>query len=311
MSLKIIDEVLLTDPKGKPITGIPQWQANDRTWADEKSINIQGIPIGADLMGMDPESITIDSEGNFWMGEEYRPSLLKFNSSGRLLKRFIPQNSLAENLIKEINSKYGSDIIIANLPEDYKYRKVNRGFEGLTFLNNKIYGILQSPLEFPNANHEKLIRILEFDVKKEIVINEFYYPLSSTDIDKIGDLTVNPVTSEFFAIQQNSKVGEKGQHLITSFVLNPHLKIGEPELKTFDFLKSKNALLAIENQLDLSKIGYDFAEKVEGLALLPDNQIAVINDNDFGVGGNAFDTITKRIVVKKDAKTVLGVINLK
>jgi hypothetical protein len=43
--------------------------------------------------------------------------------------------------------------------------------------------------------------------------------------------------------------------------------------------------------VDLGAIGYDTVDKPEGLALIDENTLAVINDNDFGTGG-VFDPAT-------------------
>jgi 3-phytase len=308
MTLKIIDELLLTDPNGKALRGIAQWTSKETPWADETPINLAENLILPDSMGIDPESICIDQDGNYWMGEEYRPSILKFNPQGQLQKRFIPNNSMPNKVVDKINKKYGRNVILAKLPEDYKYRKSNRGFEGIACHNNKIYAILQSPLEMPNATQRKVIRVLEFDIASETVSNEFYYPLNHDKIDKIGDLSIRPNSTEFFAIEQNSKIGGTGNHLITSFALNSSPKTTNPELSTFEFLKDQNALLTLTSRLDLSTVGYNFAEKIEGLTFISENQIAVINDNDFGVTSETGQN--KKLTIDNTKKTVLGIFDL-
>lgn len=312
MTLKIIDEILLTGPDGKALRGVAQWTAKETSWADETPINLSEELILPDSMGIDPESICIDQEGNYWMGEEYRPSILKFNSQGQLQKRFIPKNSVPNKVIDNINKKYGHKVILAQLPEDYKYRKSNRGFEGIACHKNKIYAILQSPLELPKATQRKVIRILEFDIASETISNEFYYPLNHEKIDKIGDLSIRPNSQEFFTIEQNSKIGGTGNHLITSFFLNSNSKTTTkttiPELNTLEFLKNQDTLLNLTTQLDLATVGYNFAEKIEGLTFISENKIAVINDNDFGVTSDLGQN--KKLTIDNTKKTVLGIFDL-
>ncbi|MEZ0390585.1 MAG: esterase-like activity of phytase family protein [Pseudobdellovibrionaceae bacterium] len=308
-SFKVIDEILLTDPRGQPLSGKPQWINSKKKESDEKAMDLRGKALSADLMGLDSEGMTQDSEGHFWICEEYRPSLLKFDSDGRLLKRFIPKNSLPTSELKKLRKLYGPQVVVEALPEIYKQRKSNRGFEGLTFSNGKIYALLQSPLEVANSEHKSVIRMIEFDVKTEKVSGEFLYPLTRDGVDKIGDLSVLPGGSELYVIEQNSKSGPQGTHLITKIDLSHRLRAKAPEKTPLPQLKTENQLLEPTLYLSLAEIGYDFAEKVEGLAMISEKQLAVVNDNDFGVNGD-FDLAQQKVPLTKDRKTVLGVITL-
>jgi len=306
-TLRIVDEILLKDPKGNPLSGKPQWPATKVSGADEKGVDLKGTPLEADFMGIDPEGLTRDDQGFYWMCEEYRPSLLKFNSQGQLLKRYIPRNSLPQDVLKRIHQKWGSQVVQAVLPEDYKLRKSNRGFEGLTFKNGKIFAILQSPLEIPNSEHKKIIRLVEFDPNSETVTAEYSYPLNEEGVDKMGDLSVLPNSTSFLAIEQNSKTGAAGIHNIQAFHLEEKANGPLPEKTPWDQLQTKAGLLKLKKLVGLTETGYDFAEKVEGLAVISDTQIAVLNDNDFGVNGD-FDLGAQKVPLTQNRKSKLGVI---
>lgn len=168
------------------VTGLPNQPG------DELPVDINGKVLNRDSKGIDPESICF--EGNYaWMGEEYRPSILKIDLSGKVLNRYVPGKAL---------------------PPIIRKRKVNRGFEGLACYNNKVYAILQSPL----PDDKNLIRIMEFDPHTETVTREFLYPLDSMNADKIGDLTVSS-DGTFYVIEQNSETGPQSFHKIFSFRL--------------------------------------------------------------------------------------------
>ncbi len=151
------------------------------------------------------------------------------------------------------------------LPETLAKRALNLGFEGLTCYDDKVYAMLQSPL----SEEKNLIRLVEFDPATEKVTREFLYPLESVDADKIGDLSVTK-DGTFYVIEQSTLTGPDSFHKIFSFKLgNVHL-------------------LQKRLELDLTKAGFDFAEKLEGL-VVTDDYFFVVNDNDFGLANDKFD----------------------
>lgn len=308
-TLKVVKDIPLTDPKGNPLRGVANYVSSTDKNSDEQPVDLSGKAIALEVGGIDPEGLTKDSDGNYWMCEEYRPSLLKFSPSGKLIKRFIPKNGLPGPEIDKINKKWGSGHLALVLPEDYRFRKANRGFEGITFQDGKIYATLQSPLDIPSAVHKKIVRIVVFDVKSETVVGELFYPLYRDGVDKMGDLSSLPGLPGIFAIEQNGKTGREGTHLITHFIPNLQPPGQKPELKSFETLKTNNQLLQLRTVASLGDLGFDFAEKVEGLALTSNEEFAVINDNDFGVSGD-IDVKTKTIPITAERLSVLGVVKI-
>ena len=66
-------------------------------------------------------------------------------------------------------------------------------------------------------------------------------------------------------------------------------------------------------EVDLAAAGYASVQKVEGLALLDDGRLAVVNDNDFQVAGISIDSTTgtfTRLPSYRAESTVLGLITL-
>lgn len=242
------------------LSGLPN------TKADELPVNGKGDVLKRDLMGIDPEAICFDGK-NVWMAEEYRPSILKFDLDGNLLRRFVPEGSFtqSEMILPALQGK-----VFQKLPARFKERKLNRGFEGLACTKNKVYAILQSPL--PKDPHQAVM--VEFDSLREEVIREYKYPLEPS-ADKIGDLVLSD--DNFYVIEQSGGVGPGSFHRVYQF----------------DLKSAQQGILQKVLKVDLVKAGYDFADKVEGLAVLKDGAIAIVNDNDFGVNG--------------DTKTIMGI----
>jgi hypothetical protein len=290
--LDIVQRIPLKYDESRLLTGLPNTEKLDKRDGDEYPVDNLGKPLAFDLMGIDSEGLTIDSEGNFWVSEEYRPSILKFSKEGVLIKRFVPEKFK------------GSDAkIVKALPDIYSSRQLNRGFEGITFKNGKLFAVMQSPLNLKNDKNKNVIRILEFDPKTEKSSAEYMILLADKLVDKIGD--INVLNDDIIYVLQNGLTGENGYHKVFRIRnLNP-IK-GEPEkLELSKLEKSYQQPIEI---LDLSKAGFDM-EKIEGLAPIDANTLAIVNDNDFGLNGG-IDRQKGTVPMAPDRNTVLAIISL-
>jgi hypothetical protein len=224
-------------------------------------------PLSYSKYGIDSESVSTDDFGNIWVGEEYRPGILKFNSNYQLLEIHSPGTG------------------VHDLTEQLKYRALNRGFEGLAFANNcKIYAILQSALRNPNnSNNPKgdLARIIEFDIKTKTVTAQYLYPLDNPKYSKIGDLTALPDGS-FLIIEQNGKKGKEGIHSIYRFKLDMEKKISSSATEP---IENSGPILKKELIVTLEDLGVNEFEKIEGLTWVDSRTLVLLNDNDFRVQG--------------------------
>ena len=130
---------------------------------DEVPYAADGVTlIGTDPYGIDSESIAVDPrDGSFWIGDEYRPSLVHVAADGTVLNRIIPAG---------VTVPGADDAVVATqplLPRAFAYRKQNRGMEGgtLTKDGKTLFGMLQSSIE-PPAGHgdSRTLRLVRFDV---------------------------------------------------------------------------------------------------------------------------------------------------
>lgn len=300
--IHVLQEIPLLNPNGTQMSGLP----NREETQDELPLDSNNQKLQYDLNGIDSESLTVDSQGNFWIGEEYRPSLLKFNPKGQLLKRFSPANSFTQAELKKIHQQLGSEILEMNLPEIYNQRMLNRGFEALTRYQNKLYAMLQSSLALNDklVSDSRIVRILEFDLESEKVTGEFVYLLNN-EKNKIGDMTVSK-NGILYILEQNGVLGSNGFRSIFSVHLktatNIHNKnyTKEPEsMAESEFLKNISPVHK-ELTLDLAKVGFNDSEKLEGLALIDENTFAIINDQDFSVvNGEVSEKVKTKIGIFK------------
>ena len=272
----IVKSIPFMNMENKPMTGLPPRDVIAKT---EYATNPDGSEVEADNNGVDSESMAIDGQKHFWVGDEYFPSLLEFNSSGRLLARITPAIKPGVALKKN------------EIPHAYSTRHFNRGFEALGYYNDKIFFMTQSPLRVENAHKDKefsVVRIGVFNTKTRLYEGEYLYPMTQKKVDKIGDLVMIDDT-HFYVIEQNGDIGQQSVHLIykvdlsaaTNLVKNPLAKDPETYSKTELELIAKTAQKTIA--ADLVQGGYSDFEKVEGLTMIDDKTLSVINDNDFGV----------------------------
>jgi hypothetical protein len=155
-----------------------------------------------DEWGIDSECIAVDSNGDFWIGEEYGPTIWRVNGkTGEVIKRYTPFFASAHEVT--------IDSIMAR-------RRPNRGFEGIACTpNGKVYAMLQAPINYPdNAAGEssRLHRILEIDPMTDatrVFVYEHEAPTASLKNKEwsIGDMAaIND--HEFLVLEHATKEGE-------------------------------------------------------------------------------------------------------
>ncbi|MBL7973351.1 MAG: esterase-like activity of phytase family protein, partial [Candidatus Kapabacteria bacterium] len=161
--VQILQTITIKRPNGLPASGIINPTGFGSTSAEVASTdtvmdcaNFNGKVAAKDTFGIDSEGLVVDKDGNFWLCEEGGPTIWKLNRNGVLIARYTPYAILP--------GAYPFDIQIDTV---FKYRKNNRGFEGIAIApNGKIYAIIQSPILYPNktiGEGTRLHRILEID----------------------------------------------------------------------------------------------------------------------------------------------------
>jgi len=286
--IEILSQVELSAPNGRALTGLPNFEASPERPGDEIPVNSKAEVLAMDPMGLDTEGLCFDSKSFGWMVEEYRPSIVKFDKSGKMIRRYVPVGSFSVREIKRIDKDYGEDAVMQVLPKELRQRKRNRGFEGVACLNDRVYAAMQSPL--PGEGNK--VRVIEFDPKEEEVTRELEYTLDdSVKADKIGDLTSDG--THLYAIEQNDKTDMKnGIHNVYKL--------------TVPARDSKDVKLQKTHFMDLMKMGFAFP-KVEGLAFVSPKVLAVVSDNDFSLAGN-LDLKTGKVPMDKSARSTVGLI---
>ncbi len=318
------DYIFLTQPDGTtPISGrgnipgadeVPVTETDGTVYTDTTYL-VDGRPftqLDYDKFGGDFEGILIDKMGNFWMCDEYRPAIYKFNPNGVMIDRFVPAGTSQLGDTPMDSNFYGKE----SLPAQYAKRRANRGFEAIAYdsANNIIYAFIQSPMYNPNSgtkNNSDIIRILGIDAMTGLPVSEYVYLLernalpgfAAKRVDKMGDAAYAG-NGKFLVIERDSGIpGDKGsKKLVFEIDINYATNILDSsfaqltdttgtDLKTLEMMTADDlAMINVHPVLkrkvmNLPSYGYFVSDKTEGITFTPNNEVAVINDNDFGLAG--------------------------
>lgn len=245
---EVVSMVLFYDQNKKQINGLPPSEKfrNSET-KYESAVDLFGQPVQQKGFGMDSEGFCRTDEA-LYVSDEYGPFLMKFNLQRQLQTVWSPGQGL---------------------PAVIAHRKMNRGFEGLTCDAKFVYVMLQSPLKSDLPQDQNKIRLVQFNPATGKTEKEFFYPVDEKRADKIGDIALVD-SNHLLVIEQNGLTGEKGAQDL--FMV---------DLRQAD----AQGLLTKKKVVDLNKLGFNFAEKIEGLTVVDSKTIALVTDNDFGLSG--------------------------
>lgn len=277
----------------------------------------------------DPEGFAVGRNGNFYVSDEYGPSVYEFSPGGRLVRKFAPPANLVPQSASGPDFVNGRPIITSG-------RQDNRGFEGLAVSpdGTKLYAMLQDPLVHEGAQNDgrrsRNLRIVEFDTQTGASGRQFVYELESiADVNgripgtandfsatnqgrSIGISAIIPVNDhEFLVIERDNR----GVGIDDPIGANP---VGSKRVYRVDIagatdvsgvsLANTNALpagvgavrktLFLDVQAALLAAGLPLTEKIEGITIgrqLANGEFSLLlgTDNDFSVtqtgSGEQFD----------------------
>ncbi|KHT36272.1 esterase-like activity of phytase family protein [Pectobacterium carotovorum] len=272
----------LHDAEGK-ITGLPL-PADFIGTTNEVALNDALQPLSTSQRGLDTEGITPDGKGGFWLCDEYGPFLIHVDASGKILQKFGPTPAGNEHSVA------------SGLPNIIKWRQPNRGFEGLTRLpDGTIVMAVQSTLDIDgkSKNKAQFTRLVMFnpETKTSRMVG---YPINIDSYKKAKDAKIGDIVAldnqRILLVEQGADKDKQMQNRIylvdlsKASDLTPFDADGKsPEFDDLAQLEKRGITLAHKQELvDLRKLGWQ-QEKVEGLALVDKQTLAVINDNDFGL----------------------------
>jgi len=243
--------------------------------------SLQELP--PDPHGFDSEGLVRLSTGQFWVAEEYGPSLAEVSPEGCVLRRLVPQGT----------GLAGADCTVEDvLPANYAQRCDNRGLESLALApdQSRLFCLLQSPLEpagMAPGEEPHYVRLLVLDPVAGRPVAEYLYPFGDR-ADSVADtVAADGKISALAAIDSTTLlVLEQSDH---------HSRIYRIDLAKAS--SERQPVLEKECVADLAPLAARFHAdivpgmekrpkklselKFEGMTLLAGQRVALVNDNDF------------------------------
>ena len=269
-------------PTSKPATDVPY------------DFDLNLLPFDED--SLDAEGITIDPWGNFWVCEEYKPSVALVEPNGKVQLRLVPAGTLTG--LEQVPTY---DV----LPGVLAKRRNNRGFEGIAASPDGIlYAIVQRPLNNPNraaadANgNGRLVAInlnTLFNGSPEPLVRQYLYQMppangsvTVSDLFPVGPgrlLVPERFTDKLFEIDVADATD------ITPLENAAGKLISDPT-KTFEQLTPAGlaalGIVGVNKTVVLDSLTAidPLLEKCEGVCVVG-NSIVLTYDNDFNVAETA------------------------
>jgi hypothetical protein len=292
-TFRVTDVITLKDRDGRPLNGMPNPL---RTATTETPLDGAGKPLQQDVRGIDAEGLVVLSDGTFWIGEENAPSFAHFSADGRMIARHVPAGTEGDFA----GAPYET---IGSLPPIIAKRQSNRGIEAVAVSPDEqfLYFILQNPLANPDsAAYQKArnTRLFKLERATMKVVGEYVYTLDDPQSFRRDPSSKqnDPRISEMMAVgldrlildertEQTTKLHEVDLAGATNILGSRWDDAAtRPTLEQSDV--ATTGIVPLKKVLRLDTADHpDVVGKTEGMTLLGDGALALINDDDFGISG--------------------------
>lgn len=317
-SISMVKSILLKRPEGSLISGLPNTSALGGTGETPYHSNGQPVlmddskpydkvtnPIKLDDYGLDGEGLVALKDGTFWVSDEYGPHIVHFDSNGVEISRINAFKNDARDLF--------------HLPAEFQHRRSNRGMEGLAITPDEstLVGIMQSAMTNPNKAAQKgdLTRIVSVNLSNGDTEQYLYRQEKTQNSNsEIAALTTN----QFLVIERDGGFllgGPNGasnaQPDVQKHVYRIDLSTGTPlstvalssgmtqddshglmiDGLTLEQYANKNGWDALAEKgikpvskhlvVDMVKAVSYPHDKMEGLWVIDEHHLGVLNDDDF------------------------------
>jgi hypothetical protein len=293
-TFRITDVITLKDRDGIPLSGLPNPLRHATT---EIPFDGHGKPLQQDVHGIDAEGVIRLTDGTFWVADENAPSIVHVAIDGRIITRHVPQGTEADYA----GARYD---VVGSLPAILAKRQLNRGIEALAVSRDErfLFFMLQSPLANPDSaayRTSRNVRLFQIERTSMQIVGEYVYVLDDPKTFRRdpSNNQADPRISEMAVVGTN--------HLVVLERTEATTKLYEIDLgkatniygtpwddartePTLEQLKNLDDATIVPVTKDLRFDTADFpkiAGKTEGIAVLGDGTLVLINDDDFGIGG--------------------------
>lgn len=287
--------VALRGEDGQPLSGLPT-PGSDKS-RREPALDSEGRPLAPDPGGVDSEGIAASADGSFWIGDEYGPSLLRVAGDGRVLVRWVPQG--------EAHTVADAPYPTADvLPPIAARRHVNRGFEALALSpdGTTLTLAFQSPLAHPDEEAHasgRHVRLMRLDTETGVLLGQWAYPLEDPEQFR-RDAAKGPLArsdlkvSELTTLDEHRLlVLERGSETTKIFIVELTPDLALPPDHALPETRPTLEQLSADGDFPLPVVGKrllfdtdrhpEVSADLEGMTLLDDRTLLLVNDNDFGI----------------------------
>lgn len=295
--VELLKVIRISDCQGAPLSGLPPSAGEHGTC--EPAFDLEGRPLDPDPSGLDTEGILARADGGFWVGDEFGPSLVRVDAGGRVETRFVPKGVALAGATYPVDPR---------LPALAARRKLNRGFEAIALSADErwLYLAFQSPLAHPDeavCDRATHVRLWKLDAHTLTVAGQYLYPLDPPDTfrrdaakggvecsdlkicelawlgeDRLLVLERGSETTKIYRLSLDPTCMLAAEHLdvATAPTVEQLSAAGEPALS----ILAKELIFTSDDAPELSA-------DMEGMAVLSERELLLVNDNDFGVEGVA------------------------
>lgn len=332
---ELVETILLKDPKGRAITGLPNKNFGG---TGETPYHLDGSVValdpdgdgvaGFDESGLDSEGLVALKDGTFWISDEYGPHIVHFDATGKEIGRINPFAADPRNKAGRV------------LPAELSKRWPNRGMEGLTITpdGKTLVGILQSNLYNPTkaVGSINLTRIVTVNINTGATAQYLYRQdaagLANSEIVALSatSFLVIERDTKFFGIDtgtvrknvykvdlsratnvdQSNAALRSSQSALTVSPANGLLVNGktlEEVVKDAgnanNFAAGWEQLAALGIQPAAKTLAYDGIatqkyphDKMEGLWVIDANRLGIINDADFMIAPDGAGGVKQKLL---------------
>ena len=315
--VSLIKNILLKDRDGNNITGLPNssalggtgetpYDAFGKVITNDPNQPYDAVnnPIKTDDYGLDSEGLAAMDDGTFWISDEYGPHIVHYNAQGVEIGRINP-------FLADTRNDY-------TLPAEFSNRWANRGMEGLTVTPDQktLVGIMQSSLDNPSKNRTDLTRIVTVNLETGAVAQYLYkqekiknsnsaikalsatsflvverdkgfYNITPTAQKRVYKINISAATNlesitNGANLVQDLNVGLTLDGLTLEQVVNTNMvdsdtSTGWGILSNAGIMPVAKVSLVVDM---IDEVSYPH-DKMEGLWLIDNHRLGVLNDDDF------------------------------
>ena len=265
-TVELLRTIPLRAGDGRPISGLPLPGSEAEM---EPAFDLDGHRLAPDPNGADIEAVAPLSDGSFWLADEYGPSLLRVGPDGVVQVRWIPQGTAA--------SFEGAGYPVEEmLPAAAARRRLNRGFEGVAASLDErwLFAGFQSAFD---GDADGFTHIWKLDAQSGALIADGLYPFDPPESFR-RDRDAGPVDASDLKVCEVVCLGK--DRLLALERITCTAKVYRIDLSGADPARPLEKTLIFTTD-DVPEITGD----LEGMALLSERELLLVNDNDFGVEG--------------------------